>query len=299
MGPTGGPSGLKTERAIRRVGWIALLAACLTAGVMVYGGWVRASGSGLGCPDWPLCKGVLAPVLHKSTAIEFGHRLFAGATITTVAIAAVAAFRTRRDSPFTYRLLLTALLVIVAQAGIGGVTVLTDLHGAAVVAHLALAMASLALLTFGALAALRPKAGAGPGAGRATALLAMGALLMLLGGSLVATGYSAACPGVPLCDGRTDLWPSILHTIHRATAVALGLTLAATALILHRRKGSRWAVALNHGVSFVVAVVVLVGLLNVWAGFPQGLRVLHLGLATLVWWGLASSWALAVLARRA
>ena len=298
MGPASSRNVAPIAIAIRRVGWMALLAAGLTAGLMVYGGWVRASGSGLGCPDWPLCKGALVPELERTTAIEFGHRLFAGITIVAAAIATILAYRVRRDSPAAYRLLAGALGVILIQAGIGGVTVLTELHGAVVLAHLALAMTTLALLTFGALSALRPGPGAVANVRLATVLLIMGAVLMLLGGALVGTGYSAACPAVPLCDGRTGSWPMVLHLSHRTVTVLLGLTLGAAAVWLARRKAGRLLVALNHSVGLLVGAQVLVGLLSVWNTFPEGLRVLHLGLATLVWWGLASSWTLMVLARR-
>ena len=156
MGIMSSPNVAPLPAPVRGVGWIALLAAGMTAGLMVYGGWVRASGSGLGCPDWPLCQGVLVPELEGSAAIEFGHRLFAGITILTVAIATTLSYRARRDNPAAYRLLACALAVILIQAVIGGVTVLTKLHGTVVIAHLGLAMATLALLTFGGLSALRP-----------------------------------------------------------------------------------------------------------------------------------------------
>ena len=70
---------------VRRAGWLALVAAVLTLGLIAYGSWVRVSGSGLGCPDWPLCEGVLVPEIEGATAIEFGHRVYAGITMLLVA----------------------------------------------------------------------------------------------------------------------------------------------------------------------------------------------------------------------
>ena len=300
MGLASGQDALSVaERVIRRAGWTAMLAALLTVGLITYGAWVRASGSGLGCPDWPLCHGVLVPELERHTAIEFGHRVFAGVTVLVMATATVFAFRARRVAPFTFRLLLIALGAVMVQAGLGGVTVLTELHGAAVVAHLVLAMTTLALLMAGALSALGIGRGAGPGVGSATLLLVSGAVVVLAGSVLVGTGYSAACPAVPLCDARTAFWPALLHTVHRAAAVLLILALVAVAIRLRQRGATPFSIALNHGVSLLMIMQIVVGLLSVWRTFPEGLRVLHLGLATLVWWGLASSWAATVLFRKA
>jgi len=105
-------------------------AAVLTIGLITYGAWVRVSGAGLGCPDWPLCEGVIIPELEGATAIEFGHRVYAGVTMLATAVAAWYAFRARTLEPLTNRLLLWALAAIVAQAGRPGVvTIATNMAG--------------------------------------------------------------------------------------------------------------------------------------------------------------------------
>ena len=134
---------------MRRAGYWALSAAVLTIGLITYGAWVRVSGAGLGCPDWPLCEGVVVPKLEGATAIEFGHRVYAGVTMLAAALAAWHAFRARAADPRTARLLLGALVAILAQAGLGGATVLTELHGMVRLAHLTFSLLTLALLTVG------------------------------------------------------------------------------------------------------------------------------------------------------
>ena len=80
---------------VRRAGLLALVSSVLTVGLIAYGSWVRVSGSGLGCPDWPLCEGVLVPEIQGATAIEFGHRVYAGFTMLLVATSAAFALRAR------------------------------------------------------------------------------------------------------------------------------------------------------------------------------------------------------------
>jgi len=290
---------LPTQNRVRWAGWAAVVAALLTVGLMTYGGWVRASGSGLGCPDWPLCQGDVLPEFQGATAIEFGHRMFAGVTMLTVALAALLAFRARSMAPAVYRLLVGSLALILVQAGLGGVTVLTELHGMAVVAHLILAMITLALLTAAAIWALCPPGGVGLGIGLTSASVVLAAVVIVLGGSLVGTGLSAACPGVPLCDERTVSWrPSLLHGAHRLATGFLMVLLVMVAVQLRRNRGTRMLKALYHGVLLLMAAQIVVGLVSVLQILPTGLRVLHLGLATGLWWAITASWTLAFIGRR-
>jgi cytochrome c oxidase assembly protein subunit 15 len=133
-------------RLVRPLGWATLVANC---GLVVTGGAVRLTGSGLGCPTWPRCTdesftphGALG--LHE--AIEFGNRMLTF-VLTAIAIATfAAAWATgRRD----LRLLALFLaLGIPAQAIVGGITVLTDLNPWVVSFHLlsSLAIIGLAVL---------------------------------------------------------------------------------------------------------------------------------------------------------
>ena len=299
MGPLSSRSTAQTRGAIRRVGWIALLSACLTVGLIIYGSWVRASGSGLGCPDWPLCKGVLVPELQKTTAIELGHRVFAAVTGVAVLAATIMAFFARRTSVQTFRLLAMSLFAIIVQALVGRFVVVSELRGDLVVLHLALAMATLALLSAAALQGLGVRSAPVPSLGRATLLLVIGAIVIFMGASLVGTGNFANCLGLPFCDDRTPTVIShLLHGVHRILTAVLMVVLVWSAVLMSQEGIGKLFKAMNHGVTTVMVVQIVVGLLSVWYVFPEGLRVLHLGLATLVWWGLASSWALTVMARR-
>lgn len=283
---------------MRRAGQWALGAAVLTIGLITYGAWVRVSGAGLGCPDWPLCEGVIVPELEGATAIEFGHRVYAGVTMIATALAAWYAFRARAVDPHTNRLLLGALAAIVAQAGLGGATVLTELHGMVRLAHLTFSLLTLALLTVGALQALGLTRAALPGVRRTRALLVATAFVVLLGGWIVGTNASAACPTLPLCDGSIDLEALFLHTLHRVGASALVLTFFFTAWQVWRRGGLGLPFNLSVAAGLITAAQFPVGILAMVIGLRPELRVIHLTLAALLWWVAVIHFTLALQPRR-
>lgn len=280
---------------VRRAGWLALAASVLTLGLIAYGSWVRVSGSGLGCPDWPLCEGVLVPEIEGATAIEFGHRVYAGITMLVVAASAAMAFRARTYDPLTSRLLTGAFAVIVAQAVLGGITVLTELHGMVRLAHLAFSLLTLALLTGGAARALDVRLRPPPSARRWVMLAAVAAFAVLAGGTIVGTGHSAGCPGLPLCDGRSSTEAAGMHLVHRAAATALLLALIWTAW--QARKAGGWTLRVSVLAALLAAAQFTVGVSAVAFQLPQELRVLHLGLAAAVWWAVVAQWSFALLGR--
>ena len=134
------------DRWLPHVAWATLLA---NIGIILTGGAVRLTGSGLGCPTWPRCtEDSFVPTgeLQIHSAIEFGNRMLTF-VLTAVAIATlVVVWRSSR--PDLRRLALVLALGIPAQAVIGGITVLTDLNPWIVAGHLliSLAMLSLAVL---------------------------------------------------------------------------------------------------------------------------------------------------------
>jgi heme a synthase len=136
---------LQTARWLRPLAWASLLG---NIGIVVTGGAVRLTGSGLGCPTWPRCTAqsfVPHGELGLHGAIEFGNRMmtFVLAAVAVATWVAAMRYRPRRR---TLRVLATVLaLGIPGQALIGGVTVLTDLNPWIVSLHLMLSMAMIAL----------------------------------------------------------------------------------------------------------------------------------------------------------
>ena len=133
--------------------------------------------------------------------------------------------------------------------------------------------------------------------GTVTALLAVVAVVVLAGGAVVGAGVSGGCPGLPLCDERSTTGAAWLHGAHRVAGAALVAALIASTLELRRLQGTRLAVGLNHAAVALVAVQIAIGIWAVAQDLPGGLRVLHLGVATLLWWAIVGQWALVTVAR--
>ena len=189
------------------------------------------------------------------------------------------------SDPLTTRLIIGALAAVLVQAVLGGITVLTELHGLVRLAHLTFSLLTLALLTGGALRALDVPGTALPGVRRTRALLVATAFVVLVGGSIVGTNTSAGCPTLPLCDGDVGAEALGLHTLHRVAALA-----APAHLLFHRMaglatRGERVAAFhLSLGAALLSTAQFAVGVASIAIGLRPELRVLHLTLATLLWW---------------
>lgn len=136
---------LLSAPALLRRGALASLIA--NAGIVVTGGAVRLTGSGLGCPTWPRCTdGSYGPTpeLGIHGAIEFGNRTLTGVVGALAAICLVAALAQRPARRDRVRPAALVLAGVVAQAALGGFTVLTDLNPWVVAAHFLVSAAIIA-----------------------------------------------------------------------------------------------------------------------------------------------------------
>lgn len=278
----------------------------LTAGavfaLVVLGGVVRVTGSGLGCPDWPLCHGRLIPPLEGPALIEYSHRLVAASvSFLVLATAAVAWWYHRRERwiviPAT-----GALGLLVVQVIVGGLTVIWELPPTIVLVHLANAMALFALLLipvtvtwYGPPVTAVPSGPLVPAAHRdryprlVLTTAAAAYVLILTGAYVVGTGAGLACPDFPLCLGQV-LPPGHaqgIQMLHRFTAAAVAVLLMVTIVHTWRRRErfpGLMGVASLAGGLFMVQVSV--GIAQVKLGLPLELRALHLATATAIWGSL-------------
>lgn len=263
--------------------------------LVVVGGLVRATNSGLGCPDWPTCHGQLVPPAEKHTLIEFSHRsvaaivgvLFLGVTFFT--------FKTEWRNKLVFWLAFTAGLLLVVQIVLGGITVKRELPPEIVAAHLATAMSFIGVLIVVATISLMRSRGIRaitlsaetPFTRMAVLAAATAFLTLVLGSYISGTNAALACDGWPLCNG--SLVPGGdsavgLHFMHRLIAGVLGLLLLGVAYLAYedrRRQPLLLALALFSLAAYIAQA--LIGAANIWTELAAGVVVAHLSLGALLW----------------
>ena len=280
----------------------ALVYASLVASllVVVWGGIVRVTGSGLGCPDWPLCHGQFLPSLDPATRIEWTHRFLAIASGLTVAATVIWSLIAYRDDRRVLWLAIAIALLYPLQAVLGAVTVVLELPPEWVTLHLANAELLLAALTVLAVIVRWPGIRVTGGGG--WTWLAVGAaagtfVLMLSGAYVRGADATAACPGWPLCGLVIDL-PTVLAPrvdfpwegapaiamAHRYVAVAVGVLvlLACLEAWRHRRDSPGLGpLAISTAVLFLLQVAI--GAANPLTGFSPWALGAHPAAASLLW----------------
>ena len=284
---------------------LAVAAAAATFILIAVGGLVRATDSGLGCPDWPLCFGDWLPPTELHAWIEHTHRLvaaaFVGPLVGALALITVLTDR-RRDTPLLAAAVAAGILVIV-QSLLGAAVVLRGLAAELVTAHLGMALVVLGAVIFiaeravhGPMPAARPR----PGLTRLAGLSAIAIFAQMLLGSWV-TGHHAGLAYVdfPLMDG--GLVPVVatseqaVHAAHRALSVVVGALVAWTAIVVWRETHAGLPRRLALALVVLVAVQVALGGLNVASRLSAFFVVPHLAVGAAVWGG--SVWLLLVTRR--
>ena len=278
-------------RLLRRLAWTG---AALALGLIVLGGIVRITGSGMGCGDhWPRCNGRWFPPLDLPTLIEIGHRWAAALVSVFVLAVAAVAWRRHRSEPALRDPASLALMLLVVQVFLGAVTVKLALPPWVIITHLANAMLLLAALMVVALrAGGPPRSDPAPtrhGAhGLVLATAALGFMVILFGAQVANFHAGLLCLGFPLCNGSV-LPPATslasLHWAHRLLAFGfLGLVLGMVTRV--SRPNDPGGRELRRAAGMVLAATVAqiaVAAAMVLHLLPPALRALHLLVGALVW----------------
>jgi heme A synthase len=262
---------------------LAFLTALFAYLQIALGGVVRVSGSGLGCPDWPLCHGRPYPAADIHSIIEYSHRTVGAVTgvllIATVVLAWVV-FRQRR--PVVAWVATASLVAIGAEGALGGVVVVNQLASWLVLIHLGLAMIILGVLLGAAVMSLPASPGV-PGLRHSTALAAAGTYVLLLTGStVVASNADQSCRSWPLCGGGFSLdfaGANAFTMLHRGAVLAIGILIVYVAIAAMRQETLRVA-AIATLALLALQVVIGAGAALTDDGLFNGL---HVAIATLVW----------------
>lgn len=255
------------------------------------GGIVRVSGSGLGCPDWPLCQGRPYPPANIHSIIEYSHRtvgFVTGLLVLATVVLAWVLFRSRRP---IVTWLATALVVAYGSEGVlGGIVVVHQLPPWIVLVHLGLAMLILGLLVSTAVMSLPETTGLADPQFRRWAIVASAAtyVMLLTGSTVVASGADQQCRSWPLCGG--GFTPSFAGAdaftmLHRGTVLIVGILLVYVLVFALRHPAvGRVALATLIVLGLQVAVGALAAVTDssVFNGF-------HIAMATLVWAGVVST----------
>lgn len=277
---------------------LCLVTTALVFVLIVIGGTVRATDSGLGCPDWPRCHGSFIPRWEKHTLIEYSHRLTASIVGVLTFAAVIWAWKSYRHVRSVFLPALALFVLLLFQGALGGLTVKRELPPGVVTVHLGTAMVLFAVMitmTAGALAQGRPlpRPRTAPNlAGLALVAAALALGVMLVGAYVSTSHYSLACSGWPLCNG--SVVPNIsaqsvqLVFFHRLMALLLGLTLAGLAVAAWKdRAVSPLTAGLALGALGIYLVQALVGAANIWTQVADLAQISHLAVGTLLWGVLA------------
>ncbi len=313
VGPVAGGGGA----GLRRFRRLADLTAVVTFLLIVVGGIVRVSQSGLGCgpggsgtKGWPLCGGQVIPLVgNENRVIEFSHRLLATVVVVLIGLLCYRAYKELRErSGWAFHGSLVAGVLVLIQAGLGGLTVEHGLAEELVAAHLGAAMLLLGLLLWlgararseaaieGGAPAKPPVRGLKSCAAVATVLLFCA---IVAGGYMAGTeerGVSDVGPNIagahlacghqfPTCgDGKflpfgnnrlTDI-----HLTHRVFVYLATIAIIVLLSVAFARGSRDRLLALG---ALLLFCQVLLGALNVWLGEHGPLIVAHLATATLLW----------------
>lgn len=273
------------DRKVRIAAWTTFVVQTL---IVVTGGAVRLTASGLGCPTWPTCTEeslVTTPEMGIHGIIEFGNRLLTFVLVIVAIVTFALVFRMRKDRKDLFWLTLLIGLGIPAQAVIGGISVLMKLDPYIVGLHFVVSIVMVVLSTMLVYRVykgnaprtwiMKPLVGTLPWVIWVAAVFQI--VTIILGILTTGSGPHAGDADAP----RNGLDGGILQTAHSYPAyVAVGLTLLALVMATRER-----FVSLRNSLVLLLilnAAQITVGIIQARNGLPPLLVGIHMLLACLV-----------------
>jgi len=277
------PTSEQRVRAVPR--WVSpVLVANIVAqvGIVVTGGLVRVTGSGLGCPTWPECApGSFTPTVEQAEGwhkyVEFGNRLLTF-VLALIAVASLfAAWRYLRRRHLTVAAG-AVLLGVVLQAVIGGITVLAGLHPITVSIHFMVScvlIAAASYLWFARDEPSLPRSLVVPRlvAGLAWATVAVGVVVLTLGTVVTGSGPHSGDAETP---ARYGFDPRVVSWLHADTVMLFVGLVVGTWIAVRLTARTTKATTAWRDVFIVTMAQGLVGYIQYFTGLPEVLVLAHM-----------------------
>jgi cytochrome c oxidase assembly protein subunit 15 len=281
---------------------LAISTTAITYFLILVGGLVRASGAGLGCPDWPRCFGGWIPPMSAADLpagfeasqfnatlmwTEYLNRLL-GVTVGLFIFATlVSAWRHHRDTPGVFRPILAAFLLTGFQGWLGGMVVAQELAGWIVTAHMIVALVIVALLiyaTFHAVVDERPRVLLSPARRfltRATCVVMAVMLAQVALGAQVREAVDERLRDLPRAEVVQAL--GLVDLLHRDGAVlVLGLVVLLWFRVWLKHRHEPALIRAAWFVVVLVAAQIATGVVLAYLALPPPAQVAHLTLAALL-----------------
>lgn len=267
------------EGGLRVLAWASVISEIL---IVVTGGAVRLTASGLGCPTWPTCTPdslVTVPEMGIHGVIEFGNRLLTFVLLLIAVLFLLAAIRSRG----TRRILSTSIWLIAGiflQAVVGGISVLAHLNPWVVGLHFVISAAMISVSAVQLWRVYSPISAGSTFAERrlSGALVLFGSLAVLIGIIVTGSGPHAGDIQAPRNGLNSELWQHF-HSYPAYLSIALVLILLYG---VRRRDVDGFPSRLVYWTTFTLIVQALVGIAQAKLGLPVALVLIHLFLASVL-----------------
>jgi cytochrome c oxidase assembly protein subunit 15 len=255
--------------------------------VITSGAFVRLTGSGLGCDNWPSCGNRPYPEQGFHAFVEFGNRMVALVGIVMTLVTLVASRRVVGLSGWGRWAALGAFLVAAAQIPMGGITIALDLHPLAVMTHFLLGLTALGLALVAAVEAWSLRDGRAPAVEPRWVRLLVTCVGLPACVALVATGAvvtaSGPHPGSSADVRRLSVWEASIH-VHVPVAGFFGIGVLVVGWLLWRMRAVYpGLIRIWTGLLVVLVAQAIVGEVQYRTGLPWGVVLVHVALSAAIW----------------